>query len=198
MTCSICVPNAIKWDIYLITEVMEMADIIDKIFFVALCVLCAVALFTLTKWLIAYATEKEKTLVGSRESLLAGIIAPALFLLVFIIELLTGKTEWIYLIAGVCEIVYLPAATFSILTPKGICRNFSLKRSYVPVSELSYEFTDQYLAMYFNNRKKNNMVKYHIGIKNMDTVKMLADWYPKHNMTNPLLPGYGDNENTEK
>ena len=166
----------------------RFSNIIDKVLLAALCLLCAVTLFTLVKWLISYKTEKEKALIGSRESVIAGITAPAVFILLFIVELITGHTVWIYLITAVCEILYLPAAAFNILTPKGICRNFSLKSKYVPTSDLSYEFTDDYLAMYFNNRKKNNMVKYHIGIKNVNTVKMLADWYPKHNYTNPLAP----------
>ena len=95
--------------------------------------------------------------------------------------------------AGEALLTQQAVSETEILTPKGICRNFPLKDKYVPLSDLSYEFKDNYLAMYFST-KKNNMVKYHIGIKNIKTVKMLADWYPKHDMTNPLLPEGGDNK----
>ena len=171
--------------------------VFDKIVLIILCLLCVFSLFSLIKWLIAYKTEKDKALVGSRESLIAGGICIVIFAVIFLVDALLGSPEPIYGIVALIELATLPVTTFSILTPKGICKTFSLKRKYVPVSELSYEFTDKYLAMYFNTTKKNNMVKYQIGINNMNTVKMLADWYPKHNMTNPLLPEGEDGDNTE-
>ena len=174
-----------------------MSEIIEWIFFIALCGLCAVSLITLIKWLIAYSTEKEKALVGSRESVIAGIIAASIFTLLFVIELITGHPVWIYGIAAVCELIYLPAAAFSILTPKGICRILSLKNKYVPLSDVSYEFTDKFLAIYIAQKNGSKMVRYHYGIKNIKTVKMLADWYPKHNMTNPLL-NESENDNDNK
>lgn len=171
-----------------------IGDIIDVLFYIALCALCAVSLFTMVRWFIDYKTEKEKALVGSRESLAASIIAAAVLILLFFLDLVTGSTQWLYLIAGVCELAYIPAATFTILTPNGICRSFSLKKAYVPTSDLSYEFGDRFLAMFFTKKAKNNMVKYHIGINKKETVKMLADWYPKHDYKNPILPDDNNNE----
>ena len=171
----------------------KIGDFIDTLFYAVIIVLCVVSVYILIRWLIAFFTEKDKAIVGSREPLISGGICIVIFSVIFLIDTLTGHPEPIYGIAALVELVTLPAATLSILTPKGICRNFPLKDKYVPLSDLSYEFKDNYLAMYFST-KKNNMVKYHIGIKNIKTVKMLADWYPKHDMTNPLLPEGGDNK----
>ena len=166
----------------------------DWLFCIAVGAMCLITLFMFTKWLIAYFTEKEKAVVGSRESLNLCIIVTSIFVLLFVMELFIGNKSWVYAAAAFAELLSLPSGVFSIFTPKGICKLFSLKKTYVPTSDLSYEFKEDHLVVYFTKKQKNNMVRYHIGIKNMNTVKILADWYPKHDYKNPLLAGENENE----
>jgi len=173
---------------------MSFSDIFNMIIIVALVVICVESLFITVRWLIYMATEKEKALAGSLDSLIACAVGIVIFSVLCIID---AKMRWIYALTAICELLSLPACCFSILTPKGICRNFALKSRYVPTSELSYEFADKDLVMHFNNKPKP--VKYRLGIKNIKTVKMLADWYPKHGYTNPLIPDEDNSDdNTEK
>ena len=44
---------------------------------------------------------------------------------------------------------------------------------------------------------KNKPEKYQFGIKKTKTVTMLADWYPKFEYTNPIVPEDDNDDTTE-
>ncbi|MCR5601219.1 MAG: hypothetical protein K6G33_10830 [Ruminococcus sp.] len=74
------------------------------------------------------------------------------------------------------------------LTPEGIVSAGPLKSKLIPREEYSYEFSKDKMGdcvkIYRNGASRPAV--FHLGIKNMKTVKMLADWYSKHDYENPL------------
>ncbi len=74
------------------------------------------------------------------------------------------------------------------ITNEGIVSASPLKSVVIPREEYSYEFSKDKMGecvkLYRNNAEKPAV--FHLGIKNMKTVKMLADWYGKHGYENPL------------
>lgn len=159
----------------------------DKICLVIIIALAAFSLYLMISFLIALVREKEKAVVGSLESLISILVCYVVFGLIFCID----KSP-IFGFAALAELFTFPCTVFVILTPKGICRLSSIKPKYKPVSDLSYEFRNNHLEIYSSS--KSSCSRYQLGIKSTKTVKMLADWYPKHNYTNPLAPAENENK----
>ncbi|MBR4626160.1 MAG: hypothetical protein IKO47_00380 [Ruminococcus sp.] len=166
-----------------------MGDIGDILVIAALSALCVVSLFIAIRWLIYFVNEKEKAYIGSMSTLICCAISVTVFTILFFVN---REIKWIYGLTALFELISFPASCFNILTPNGICRNFALKSKYVPNTDISYEYGDKDLEMYFPSSPKP--AKYRLNIKSPKTVKMLADWYPKHDYKNPILPDENENE----
>ena len=132
------------------------------------------SLYLTLSFIVSLIREKEKAVVGSLESLICIAVCVVLFSVIFIVS-----RKPFYGVAALAELFAFPCTSFSVLTSKGICVPLYITGKHKPVSELSYEFKDNHLEMFFAGKK--NCTKYHIGIKNAKTIKLLVDWYPKHN-----------------
>ena len=145
------------------------------------------SLYLAVSFIVSLIREKEKAVVGSLESLISITVCVVLFSVMFFFS-----RNPVYGAVAVAELFAFPCTVFAVLTPKGISLPLHITGKYKPVSELSYQFNANRLEMYFAGKKA--CTKYHIGIKNIKTVKMLADYYPKHGYTNPLAPAENDNK----
>lgn len=74
------------------------------------------------------------------------------------------------------------------ISPQGIINAAPLGCKLMPRENYSYEFAKGkiYECLKIYGKNKETPAVFHIGIKNMKTVKMLADWYGKHGYENPL------------
>ena len=170
-----------------------MREIFYNVILGVLFALCAVSLFITVRWLIYVLKEKEKAFIGSFQTLISSIIFVAVFSLMFFLE---DNTRWVYGLTALFELIALPPSCFNILTPKGICKGLSLKSKYFPVSELSYEYSGKNVEMYFKDKPKPTV--YSLLTQNTNTVKMLADWYSKHDYKNPIIPDETENKGEEE
>ena len=92
---------------------------------------------------------------------------------------------WLFLVMVVLMIL----SQFTCISPEGVRLPIFIKGGIDPVDNYSYEYSKndfghEVLLLYNKNGKSG--LPYNIGIKKPKTVKMLADWYGKHNYENPL------------
>ncbi len=165
-------------------------NIFETIINYVLLAICIATLYTALRGLITFLTEKEKAVISSKSAILNDLAFVFCFAVLFIIDI---KGNFMFGIVALCDLIAMPVSSTTILTPKGICKKTCLKQTYIPVSDLSYEFKDEKLDMHLTNKEKPETYQY--GIKNTNTVKMLADWYPKYEYKNPILP---DEESEDK
>ncbi|EWM53820.1 hypothetical protein [Ruminococcus flavefaciens] len=127
---------------------------------------------------------KDKAIVLNLPVLLLYTIAiiGGIFLIIFNKSF---RVPWILL-----EVMLL-LSVFTALVPitsQGIVSAGPLGCKLLPREEYSYEFgkdkMGECLKLYRQGTDKP--ATFHLGIKNMKTVKLLADWYGKHNYENPL------------
>ena len=127
---------------------------------------------------------KDKAIVLNLPMLLLYVIAVIvdIFLIIFIKSF---RVPWILL--GV--IVLLSAFCLLVpITSQGIVSAGPLGCKLLPREEYSYEFAKDKIGncMKLYRKGTEKPAVFHLGIKNMKTVKMLADWYGKHGYENPL------------
>ena len=120
------------------------------------------------------------------------VLIYAVLLLLFIIYGIFNGFE-LFDILFIAFIVTGVPMSFTPLTEKGIIKTQPFGYTYISREKCSYEYVQgkflETLYIYQNGLEsggKEIPMKYHIGIKKPKTVKMLADWYGKHNYENPL------------
>jgi len=158
-------------------------------------VLLAVAiatLYTAVRGLITFLTEKEKAVIASKAALINDLAFVFCFIVLFIIDI---KGNFMFGVVAACDLIAMPVTSTTLLTPKGICNKNCLKQTYVPVADVSYQYKDEKLELHYP--KKNKTENYQYGIKKTGTVTMLADWYPKYEYTNPIVPEDDNDDTTE-
>ncbi len=153
---------------------------LSTIFFVIICILCVIGVITDIGLFISWSKAKEKVFVANWISFLTTIFPCA-------VNLLPGEIDRISIALVIMMILVIPCQ-FTCLSPEGIRTAFK-KGGLIPVENLSYEYTKtkfgiDILSLY--DEGKSRPSTYNIGIKKPKTVKMLADWYGKHNYENPL------------
>ncbi len=153
---------------------------LSTIFFVIICILCVIGVITDIGLFISWSKAKEKVFVANWISFLTTIFLCA-------VNLLPGEIDRISIALVIMMILVIPCQ-FTCLSPEGIRTDFK-KGGLIPVENLSYEYTKtkfgiDILSLY--DEGKSRPSTYNIGIKKPKTVKMLADWYGKHNYENPL------------
>ena len=149
-------------------------------FTVVLIILCAAALVYDICCFISWSRAKEKSFISNILAL-AGIIVLAVCGL-FLKN--TAHSVLMILLA-----VLLIPCDITCLSPEGIRTAIFANKGISPVKNLSYEygkglFGMEKLDIFINDKKIAQ--GFNLGIKNMKTVKMLADWYGKHGYENPL------------
>ncbi|MBR3667840.1 MAG: hypothetical protein IKN66_11910 [Ruminococcus sp.] len=127
---------------------------------------------------------KDKVIVMNLPALLLYIIAIAAATALVIFN--KGfRVPWLLM-----EVILL-LSVFSLcvpITPQGIINEGPFGCKLLQREEYSYEFgrdkCGECMKLYRKGVEKPAV--FHLGIKNMKTVKMLADWYGKHGYENPL------------
>ncbi len=158
---------------------MSIPEIILTV--IAAVILAASAVCTVS-WLIALRSDKENAFVFS----LSNLVINGVLIIMFILFAATGDSyRLFYLLISISEIISIPMMCGAILTTKGICTVLFIKKRYIPLSELSYQYAGRDLEIY--QKGKSRPAKYQLCIKDTKTIKMLADWYPKHDYENPLI-----------
>ena len=127
---------------------------------------------------------KEKTFVMNLPTLLLYVIAIAadIALLVFNRGF---RVPWAILLGAMILSIF---GLFVPLSPQGVISAGPLGCKLLPREEYSYEFAKDKLGECLKLYRKgaDKPAVFHLGIKKMKTVKMLADWYGKHGYENPL------------
>ena len=127
---------------------------------------------------------KDKVIVMNLPALLLYIIAIAVGIALVIFN--KGfRVPWILM-----EVILL-LSIFSLcvpITPQGVVNEGPFGCKLLPREEYSYEFGKDKMGecMKLYRKGVEKPAVFHLGIKNMKTVKMLADWYGKHGYENPL------------
>ncbi|HNZ99375.1 hypothetical protein [Ruminococcus sp.] len=127
---------------------------------------------------------KDKVIVMNLPALLLYIIAIAVGIALVIFN--KGfRVPWILM-----EVILL-LSIFSLcvpITPQGVVNEGPFGCKLLPREDYSYEFGKDKMGecMKLYRKGVEKPAVFHLGIKNMKTVKMLADWYGKHGYENPL------------
>ena len=153
---------------------------LSTIFFVIICIICIIAVVVDIGLFISWSKAKEKVFVANWISFLTTIFLCA-------VNLLHGEIDRISIALVIMMILVIPCQ-FTCLSPEGI-RNMIFRNGGIdPVENISYEYKKGSLGMeqLYIYKGQSSRGTYNVGIKKPKTVKMLADWYGKHNYENPL------------
>lgn len=127
---------------------------------------------------------KDKAIVLNLPTLLLYAIAIAvdIFLIIFVKGF---RVPWILLGAILLLSIF---CLMVLVTSQGVVSAGPLGCKLLPREEYSYEFGKDRMGDCMKLFRKGNdkPAVFHLGIKSMKTVKMLADWYGKHGYENPL------------
>ena len=161
----------------------------ELIFTVLSVVLVAGSAANLVSWL-ALIKRKDASPVFELWSIVFFPIMAVLFVLygVFLANE-SFRLYWI-LIAAVMALT-TPASASAVVTENGLCNILFGYRRYTPPERVQYQYNGKYLALYAPRYKR----VYRLNTNNIKTVKILADFYPKHGYSNPLLPQDGGESN---
>lgn len=162
-------------------------DIKIKILAVFITLLMILIILLYISWAVTIIRTKEKRVIISVEPFL---YYPLALVLVFTLSFISSDMQLIFRLLLAEMILIIPSQFITVISPKGILTMFFMNGGYVGVDNLSYEyktgsFKKEYLYIY--NKYKSRPSKFIFGIKNMKTIKMLADYYSKHGYENPLL-----------
>lgn len=151
---------------------------------IALSFAALLSLMTDINLLRGIAKVKEKVFVVNLPILLLYIIAIAADIVLLIFN--KGfRVPWAILLG---TLILSIIGLFVPISPQGIISAAPLGCKLMPSGGYSYEFAKgkigECLKIYGKGKEKPAV--FHLGIKNMKTVKMLADWYGKHGYENPL------------
>jgi hypothetical protein len=128
--------------------------------------------------------HKEKTIVMNLPALLLYFIAIIVGICLAIFNA-SFRIPWILMTVIMLLSVFCLCVP---VTPDGIVSAGPLKSELIPREEYSYEFSKDKMGdcVKLYRSGADRPAVFHLGIKNMKTVKMLADWYGKHGYENPL------------
>ena len=149
------------------------------IFSVIIAIFCLLALIFDIVTFISWSKAKEKAIVTNWVNFFY-LICP-----IILFANTDSLLGWLLLICGILTI----PVQFTCLSPEGIRLPLFIKGGIDPVENYSYEYKQNSLGkdtLYLYNKNKTSGLSYNIGIKKPKTVKILADWYGKHNYENPL------------
>lgn len=153
----------------------------ELIFTVLAALMLAVSVINDILWAIFLKKNKNASPVFSLSSMITDLLIVGVSIFSFTRANDTFKPFWLLLI--ICMVIALPTSTGSIITEKGFC-TFALGfKNLIPAEFVKYQYKGNNLELYPNNQKRT----YRFNIKNIKTVKLLADWYPKYGFTNPLI-----------
>jgi len=155
-------------------------SVIDIIIMAILVILCIIMAILDISEFISWSKAKEKVFVGNW----INIALPVVLALALQI-----RPSIITVLFLVLVILTVPICGFECLSPEGLRYPLFMNKGISPVENHSYEYKKGLFgieSLYIYNNKNNRKLSYNFGIKNIKTVKMLADWYGKHGYENPL------------
>ena len=163
-------------------------SIFETVITILLAILCLLTFFLVIGLIISWSKAKEKVFVTNWANYISVVFPILIFL--FNKGSLYG---WLLLIIGILMIPY----QLTCLSPEGVRLPIFIKGGIDPVENYSYEYTKNgfgHEVLLLCNKNGKSGLPYNIGIKKPKTVKMLADWYGKHDYKNPMLPDDINNE----
>ena len=155
-------------------------DTVDKIFFVLVCLLLVFIIIEDIFLIRSWSKAKEKVFVSNWLSFLCPVLS-------VLCPWMSSRNIYIPIAFLICCILTIPFQ-FTCLSPEGIRTAFK-KDDLDSVENFSYEYKKNSIGLeqlYIYKKGFKRPTTYNIGIKKTKTVKMLADWYGKHNYENPL------------
>ena len=153
----------------------------EKIFFVIVCLLLVFIIIEDILIIRSWSKIKEKVFVSNWLSFLCPV-------LMVLGVWASGRNSYISIAFLICLIFSIPSY-ITCLSPQGIRTAFK-KDDLDPVENFSYEYKKNSIGLeqlYIYKKGFKRPTTYNIGIKKTKTVKMLADWYGKHDYENPLI-----------
>lgn len=158
----------------------------EIVFTVIAAVLAAAGIVLDISWLISIRKAEEKAFVGS----LTKLIIYAVLIVISAVNIFVSESWLFWLMIMLYWIAALPAAVFTVLSPEGV-RTFSFRSGgIIPLDDYRYQFVQGKSGretLELHRKASGRLEKYQLGIKNIRTVKILADYYPKFGYENPLL-----------
>ncbi|MBQ6182166.1 MAG: hypothetical protein IJK31_10850 [Ruminococcus sp.] len=109
----------------------------------------------------------------------------------FLIRCITveNSLKLYYAMLTVCVLTAIPASSGIVITDKGICTILFGFRRYTLPGSVEYKYIGKNLELHFKKQRRF----FNLNIKNIKTVKLLADWYPKSGYVNPLISNNDQN-----
>lgn len=144
-------------------------------------VLAVIAILLELSYILSVLIAKNKAVVANKKVLVAYTIIALIGIIVFVLIYSVTLTALIYSLA---VLLLIPSA-FTFLTPEGIRTFLFAGKGIISTDRISYEYKDKVLELYINDSGIPKV--YDLGTTNINTVKMLADWYSKHDYQNPLI-----------
>ena len=148
---------------------------------VIIAILCAAELVFDISLFLSWSKAKEKAFIANWTNFIYILLAIVVFLPNS--KIILG---WLFLLFAVLSVPPL----FTCLSPEGVRLPIFIKGGIDPVENYSYEYKQNSLGkdtLYLYNKNGKSGLPYNIGIKKTKTVKMLAEWYGKHDYENPLI-----------
>ena len=155
-------------------------EIFKSIFSVILALCAAFLLISDICLFISWHRAKEEAFVTNWTSFI--------YVLLGIVIAVTNHNDLWGILLLAMALLAIPSQ-FTCLSPEGVRLPIFIKGGIDPVENYSYEYTKNgfgHEVLLLCNKNGKSGLPYNIGIKNPKTVKMLADWYGKHNYENPL------------